>query len=182
MDRAAKSAAKMKKELSLDDVQYKAVKAINEDFAGKQSKVWSDSTLSKEAKHRQLKNLHQGRQDAIDKVLNDEQKSKWASHRAEQSKKRQAKMARHRSERLGEMQKELSLSDDQTSKIKAIDQEFGAKFRALREDSTLAREDTHERVKQLRQEYRSKTKSVLTEEQFKKWEMQKAAERKRRKF
>jgi len=79
------------------------------------------------------------------------------------------------------MQESLSLSDEQTSKIKSIDKEFGAKFHALRSDSTLAREDLRDKAKQLREEYRSKTKSVLTEEQFKKWELQ-MADRKRRKF
>jgi len=181
MDRAGKRADKMKTELGLDDVQYKAVKAINEDFADKQSKVWRDSTLSKEAKHTQLKVLHKGRKEAIGKVLNDDQETKWASYRAEETKKRKAKMARHQSERAERMQKDLALSNDQTSKIKAIDKEFGAKFRALRADSTLVREDAKEKAKQLRQDYRSRTKAVLTEEQFKKWELQKA-ERKRRKF
>ena len=90
-------------------------------------------------------------------------------------------MVKHRSDRIDKMKKDLALSDDQTSKIKAIDKEFGEKFRSLRADSTLAREDAKEKTKQLRQEYRAKTKAVLTEEQFKKWEMQKA-ERKRRKF
>ena len=181
MDRAAKSAERMKTELSLDDVQYQAVKAINEDFASKLLKVRGDASLSREAKHEQFRKLHHGRKEAIDKVLNDEQKAKWTAHQAEQSKKRQARMVKHRSDRIDKMKKDLALSDDQTSKIKAIDKEFGEKFRSLRADSTLAREDAKEKTKQLRQQYRAKTKAVLTEEQFKKWEMQKA-ERKRRKF
>lgn len=182
MERSGKQAERMKAELALDDVQYKAVKAINEEFAIKHSKVRQDSTLSEEGKHKQMKTLHQEKDAAIGKILTEEQKNKWTSIRSSRSDKHKAAMGRqHHSERAKRIQENLSLSDDQTSKIKAIDKEFGEKFRALRSDSSLAREDAREKAKMLRQEYHSKTKSVLTEEQFKKWESQKA-ERKRKKF
>ena len=181
MDRAARQADKMKTELSLDDVQYKAVKAINEDFANRQLKLRGDSTLSKQEKQKKAWTLRDEKNAAIAKVLTEDQKSKWKSYRASQAEKHKAGMAKYRGEHAQRMQESLSLSDEQTSKIKSIDKEFGDRFRALRSDSTLAREDLQKKAKQLRDEYRSKTKSVLTEEQYKKWEMQKA-DRKRRKF
>lgn len=182
MERSGKQAERMKTELGLDDVQYQAVKAINEEFAVKHSKVRQDSTLSKEGKHKQMRTLHQEKHAALGKVLTEEQKNKWASLRSSRSDKHKAAMGRqHHSERAKRMQENLSLSDDQTSKIRAIDKEFGEKFRALRTDSALAREDAREKAKILRREYHAKTKSVLTEAQFKKWESQKV-ERKRKKF
>ncbi|HET9279775.1 MAG TPA: hypothetical protein VFN95_16380 [Flavitalea sp.] len=181
MDRAARQADKMKTELSLDDVQYKAVKAINEDFANRQMKLRGDSTLSKQDMQKKARTLRDEKNAAISKVLTEDQKSKWKSYRVSQVEKHKAGMAKYRGEHAKRMQENLSLSDEQTSKIKAIDKEFGDRFRMLRSDSTLAREDLQKKAKQLREEYRSKTKSVLTEEQFKKWEMQKA-DRKRRKF
>lgn len=181
MDRAARQADKMKTELSLDDVQYKAVKAINEDFANRQLKLREDSTLSKQEKQKKAWTLRDDKNGAIAKVLTEDQKSKWKSYRASQAGKHKAGMAKYRGEHAKRMQESLSLSDEQTSKIKSIDKEFGDKFRALRNDSTLAREDLRGKAKLLREEYRFKTKSVLTEEQFKKWELQKA-DRKKRKF
>lgn len=181
VERSARQADKMKTALALDDVQSKAVKAINEEFALKFSNVRRDSTLTKEARHKQMRTLHQEKDAAIGKILTPEQKEKWASHRSAKSNKHKAAMRRHHGERSKRMQEKLSLSDDQASKIRAIDREFGEKFRALRSDSTLARDDAREKAKTLRQEYHSKTKSVLTEEQFKKWEEQKS-ERKRRRF
>ena len=181
MDRAARQADKMKTELSLDDVQYKSVKAINEDFANRQLKLRGDSTLSKQEKQKKAWALRDEKNAAITKVLTEDQKSKWKSYRASQAEKHKAGMAKYRGEHAQRMQESLSLSDEQTSKIKSIDKEFGDRFRALRSDSTLAREDLQKKAKQLRDEYQSKTKSVLTDEQFKKWEMQKA-DRKRRKF
>jgi Spy/CpxP family protein refolding chaperone len=181
VERSARQADKMKTELALDDVQSKAVKAINEEFALKFSNVRRDSTLSKDEKQKKMRNLHQEKDAAIGKILTPEQKEKWASQRAARTNKHRAHMGRHHGDRAMRMQEKLSLSDDQASKIKAIDKEFGEKFRALRSDSTLAHEDTREKAKMLRQEHHSKTKSVLTEEQFKKWEEQKS-ERKRKRF
>jgi len=181
MDRAAKQADKMKTELSLDDVQYKAVKAINEDFANRQLKLRGDSTLAKQEIQKKSWALRDEKNATIAKVLTEDQKGKWKSYRASQAEKHKAGMAKYRGEHAKRMQESLSLSDEQTSKIKSIDKEFGDRFRALRSDSTLAREDLQKKAKQLRGEYRSKTKSVLTEEQYKKWEVQKA-DRKRRKI
>ena len=181
MDRAARHADKMKTELSLDDVQYKAVKVINEDFANRQLKLRGDSTLSKQEKQKKAWTLRDEKNATIAKVLTEDQKSKWKSYRVSQAEKRKAGMTKYRGEHAQRMQESLSLSDEQTSKIKSIDKELGDRFRALRSDSALAREDLQKKAKQLRDEYRSKTKSVLTEEQYKKWEMQKA-DRKRRKF
>jgi hypothetical protein len=181
MDRAARQADRMKMELSLDDVQYKAVKAINEEFANRQLTLRRDSTLSKQEMQKKAWTLRDEKNAALAKVLTEDQKSKWKSYRASQAEKHKAGMAKYRGEHAQRMQESLSLSDEQTSKIKSIDKEFGDRFRALRSDSTLAREDLQKKARQLRDEYLSKTKSVLTEEQYKKWETQKA-DRKRRKF
>lgn len=181
MERAAKQADKMKTELSLDEVQYKAVKAINEEYADKQILVWRDSALSKESRHNKIRTLHQEKNAALKKVLTEEQHKKLVANRAAHAKKHKSRMARHHSDRAQRMQKNLSLTDEQTAKIKAIDKEFADKFSLLLDDSTLAKEDSRARAMQLREEYRSRTKSVLSEEQLKKWESRKA-EHKRKKF
>ncbi|HYI77302.1 MAG TPA: hypothetical protein VEW65_06745 [Chryseolinea sp.] len=180
MDRAAQQADKMKTELALDDVQYKAVKAINEDFANRHLKLRKDSTLSREEIQKQGRSLRQQKNGAIAKVLTEDQKTKWKSYRANHAEKHKAGIASYRGEHAQRMKERLSLSDEQTAKIKSIDKEFGEKFRALRNDSTLAREDVREKAKDLRNDYRSKTKSVLTEEQVKKWEQQRADRKKRK--
>ncbi len=181
MERASKQADKMKTELSLDEVQYKAVKAINEEYAEKQIEVWRDSTLSRESKHDRMRMLHNEKHAALKKVLTEEQHKKLEVNRAAHAKKYRARMARHHADRAQRMQKSLSLTDEQTAKIQAIDKEFANKFRELRSDSTLAGEDARTRARLLREEYQAKTKSVLSEEQLRKWEAQKA-EHKRRRF
>lgn len=178
--RMKNEAERMKTELSLDDVQYKSIKSINEEYGGKYSKVRGDSTLSKEAVQQQMKTLRLEKNAAVKKVLTTEQNARWESYRSAQGQKHRAHTKRSHQDRALHMQKNLSLSDEQTAKIKSIDKEFATKFQALRKDSTLARTGSNERVKQLKEEYRTKTKSVLTDEQLKKWEAQKAAWKKKK--
>ncbi len=57
MDRAARQADEMKKELSLDDVQYKAVKAINEDFANRHMKLRSGFNIVETGNAKKVEDL-----------------------------------------------------------------------------------------------------------------------------
>ena len=107
MDRAAKQAERMKTELGLDEVQYEAVKAISEDHAAKLTKLWSDSTLSKEARHEQMKVFHNEKEAALQKVLSEAQRKKLAENRLDQRSKHGARMARHQGDYADRMKKEL---------------------------------------------------------------------------
>ena len=180
LERAAKQAEKMRTELGLDEVQFNAVKAINEEYANELSQLRRDSTLSKEEKHKQMRTFHHEREAAFKKVLTEEQHKKLAANRSEQANKHRARMAKHQGAYADRIQKELSLTEDQASKLSAINKEFGQKFRALRSDSTMAQDDRKAKNKQLREEYQSKFKSILTEEQFKKWETLKSEHKRRR--
>jgi hypothetical protein len=181
MERAAKQADKMKTELSLDEVQYKSVRAIHEEFAEKVSALRKDSSLSKQAKRDGVKVLHAEKEVAIGKVLTEEQKLKWQSYQREQKKNRRSSLTKESGEHAQHMQKSLSLTDEQTSSLKAIDKEYAQKFRALKKESAMVRESIRQRAQILREEYLSKTKSILTEDQFKQWELQRT-ERKRKKL
>lgn len=168
MKRAARQADKMKLELSLDDVQYKSIKAIHEEYAGKQSQVRMDSALSKDAKRDLMKSLQREKSEAFKKVLSDEQSKKWQAYQKAQRHKHQSK--RQKGDHAMRMQKNLSLTDEQTAKVKALDQEFLKKFEALRRDTTLTRDDFRRKVEPARDEYVNQIKGILTDEQFIKWD------------
>lgn len=181
MERAAKHAERMKTELGLDEVQFKAVKAINEEHAEKLMKTRGDSTLSKEVKKQQMKTFHTERETALMKVLTEEQNRRRVANQSDHRRKQHgARMAKHQGDYAERMKKELSLTDEQSAKVKSINREFGQKFRTLRNDSTISKEDSQIKMKQLRIEHQAKIKSVLTEEQFKKWEKMKADHKRRK--
>ena len=129
MERAAKQAERMKTELGLDEVQFKSVKAINEEHAGKLMKLRRDSTLSKDAKHQQMKTMHNERETAIEKVLTEEQHKKRVANASEQRRDHGPRMAKHRADYGDRMQKELSLNEEQNAELKAINR-IRQKFRS----------------------------------------------------
>ena len=73
-------------------------------------------------------------------------------------------------DRIEQMAKELNLSDDQKGKLKPIFQQEAEKLKALREDTSLSREQRREKLKGIRDEIAAKVKGVLTTEQFEKWQ------------
>jgi hypothetical protein len=178
-ERAALQAENMKSELGLDDVQFSAVRAVLEEYSEKITFVRRDSALSEEIKHERVAKLHHERQAALKKVLTQDQYEKLPTSRSDQATKHRLRMTKYHEHHSRRMEKELSLTEEQAEKLKAINKEFGQKFRALRSDSTMAEEDKKTMAKQVRKEYRSKMTSIMTEEQLKKWEILKA-ERKRR--
>lgn len=173
-------ADKLKKELALDDVQYKSVIAINEEYAEKIGDLKRDSSISNESQHEQMRRMHHERDAAISKVLTSEQNAKWTSLRSDKRGKHSRSAPRSHEDHAARMQKSLSLTDEQVARIKTIDQEFVSKFQALKNDSTLAREDSRSKSHQLRKDYQTKTKAVLNQEQLAKWEAAQAEHRRKK--
>lgn len=72
--------------------------------------------------------------------------------------------------RIEKLKTELGLTDEQTTKIKAILFDETAALKALRDDSSVDRKDKREKMMELRKTYREKIEAVLTAEQKAKFE------------
>jgi len=73
-------------------------------------------------------------------------------------------------DRLEQMSKELSLSEEQKGKLKTIFQQEAEKIRGLRDDTSLTQEKRREKARGIREEFAGKVKEVLTKEQNEKWQ------------
>lgn len=73
-------------------------------------------------------------------------------------------------ERAAKMAEELGLNDDQKTKMAEVMKEQGPKLKALREDTSLSKEDKQAQMKALREASTEKVKGILTAEQFEKWQ------------
>ncbi|NJO84233.1 MAG: hypothetical protein HC828_16575 [Blastochloris sp.] len=73
-------------------------------------------------------------------------------------------------DRIEQMKTDLGLSDEQVTKIKAIMEEEKGSFKALRDDTTLSKEDKKAKMMELRKSQGDKIKAVLTPEQQVKFE------------
>ncbi len=71
--------------------------------------------------------------------------------------------------RADKMKTELSLSDDQYAKVKAINEKFAASHTKLRSDTSLTIGTSHKKMEKLRADQETQIKSVLTKEQLTKW-------------
>jgi Spy/CpxP family protein refolding chaperone len=73
-------------------------------------------------------------------------------------------------DRLEEVIAVLELSDDQKLKIKEVFQNHGEKFKALREDTGMSREEKMQEFKAIQEDIDSEMKGILTTEQYAKWQ------------
>ncbi len=71
---------------------------------------------------------------------------------------------------LDQMAKDLNLTDDQKTKVKAVLDEQQTKMKALREDTSVAQEDKRAKAKEIRDASQAKLKEILTPEQFAQWQ------------
>lgn len=74
---------------------------------------------------------------------------------------------------------ELGLTDEQRDKLRAAQRAQAEKLRAVREDSSLSREQKTAKARELRDSLMATTKSILTAEQFEKWEKSRESRRAR---
>jgi len=77
--------------------------------------------------------------------------------------------ASERNDRLKSVADELNLTDDQKTKVKPILQDEAQKLKALRQDTSLAKEDKKVKLKSIREDTNAKIKPILTADQLEKW-------------
>ena len=66
--------------------------------------------------------------------------------------------------------KELKLTDDQKTKLEAAIKDQQTKMKALREDTSLSKEDRHAKMKEIHEGFMTSVKAILTPEQLEKWQ------------
>ncbi|WP_291726242.1 Spy/CpxP family protein refolding chaperone [Bernardetia sp.] len=159
---------KMKEELDLSDAQVEQIKALHEKKREEMKKLRSEAKEENEERRAKMKAHHKEMKAEIDKILTPEQRKKAEALRAEH--KDPEKRAEKRLEKL---KSELSLTDAQASKVKSALVTKMTKMQALKEAAGEERVNKDER-KALHTAFENELKSILSDEQFKKYEEIKA--------
>ena len=73
-------------------------------------------------------------------------------------------------DRMQQVAKELNLTDEQKAQLKPVLQKEADKLKALRDDTSLSREQRREKVQAIRADIAAEAKKVLTAEQYEKWQ------------
>ena len=152
------------KDLDLTDAQKQKMKEVRENYRKEIAELNKNENITvKEMRDRKAA-LAKDHKAAVDEILTQEQKNKIQDQRKksiEQRKEMQAKRAE-------KMKKDLALSDDQSAKLKTMNESYKSKFESLRSNESLDRAAKKEQFEALKQQRKAELKNVLTQEQIKK--------------
>jgi Spy/CpxP family protein refolding chaperone len=165
----ARQAEKFKSELSLDATQYASIKDINKKYGAHFAKLRLDSTTGRNEKHTLIRNLRDDKEKEIVALLTADQKTKYEKLKAVRAEKRNERMQARSEKHHAQMVKELSLTNDQSVKMKNAHKAFREKAKLLREESRSGKEANKEEFRKLRKDHVSTLQSILTPDQFSKW-------------
>ncbi|AFM04912.1 hypothetical protein Fleli_2547 [Bernardetia litoralis DSM 6794] len=159
---------KMKTELGLSDTQVEQIKALHEKQKEESKDLRKEAREGNEESRAKMKANRAEFKAEMEKILTPEQRQKAEALRAEH------KDPNNRAEkRVEKMKTELSLNDAQATKVKAALVTEMTKMQALKEAAGEEKVDKSER-KALKTAFETELKSILSDEQFTKYEAIKA--------
>jgi Spy/CpxP family protein refolding chaperone len=152
--------------LNFSDQQKVQLKTMQQDFHQKMVVLNKNENITVKVMRDQKAALVQNQRKAFQQILTPEQKTKLEDMKKVHA-KRSEEMASHR---VDKMKEKLSLSEDQTAKIKSLGQHFREQMQQFRnappEDRTAKREAIVAMVKQ----HKEDLKGILTPEQMNKYQ------------
>ena len=154
------------KDLNLSDDQKQKMKGINETFKKQMSELRNNENITVKVMRDRRSAIAKEHRSAIQGLLTQEQKNKLQEHKAKSIEKRKEMQVK----RMEKMKKDLALTDDQSAKLKSMNESYRSKFETLRKNESLDRSAKQEQMKTLREQQKSELKNVLTEEQIQKLE------------
>jgi Spy/CpxP family protein refolding chaperone len=166
---------KMKTDLALTDAQYASIKSIDTKYNNKRDALKNDTAQTREAKGAAFKTMRTDEENEIAALLTADQKTKWDKLKAEHGEKRKEHFQKISEQREAKLKTTLGLSDDQSQKMKAVNQQFMEKFGALRKSDTKDKAA----FEKLKTDHEAAIKGILTPEQFQKWNTMRADMRKK---
>jgi Spy/CpxP family protein refolding chaperone len=152
------------KELNLTDEQKQQLKTIKENHRKQMTELKKNENLTVKEMRERKASLSKQNKAAVEGILTAEQKSKLQEQRAKSMQHRQQMQV----QRMEKMRKELALTDDQSSRLKTLNESYKAKFESLKAKESLDQTARREQFKALKKQQKAEFKNVLTQEQIQK--------------
>lgn len=149
------------KQLDLSDAQKQKMKSINEDFRKKMQELNSRENITVKEQRDRKTALMKDHKTQMDAVLTTEQKAKLEAFKTE----RKEKEKQMQEKRFEKMKTDLGLTEEQSGKIKKINEDFHSKLSAIKNNESLDRTKKAEQLKALKAQHEEQFKNVLTAEQ-----------------
>lgn len=154
------------KDLNLSDDQKQKMKEVKENHRKQMADLQKNENITVKEMRDRKATLAKEHKAAIDGILTQEQKNKVEEQRTKSLEKRQQMQA----QRAEKMKKQLALTDDQSSKLKTMNETYRSKFESVRKNESLDRTAKKEQFRALKQQQKEELKNVLTQEQIQKLE------------
>lgn len=152
------------KDLNLSDDQKQKMKEARENHHKQMSELNKNENITVKEMRDRKTSLSKEYRASIDGILTQEQKNKIQDQRNKSIEKRRDMQAK----RVEKMKKDLALTDDQSSKLKTLNDSYRSKFDNLRKDESIDRAAKKEQFQALHQQQKEDLKTVLTQEQIQK--------------
>ncbi len=156
----------MAKQLNFSEEQKTKAKLYHQDFKQKMQELNKNENITvKEMRDRKMALLKEQKA-KMNGLLTAEQKTKMAQMKAD----RKVKADQHFAQHLDKMKTKLGLTDQQVGQMKAQRESMQLKFKAIKENESLSREQKKEKLMSLKTEAREQHKKIFTPEQQQKME------------
>lgn len=180
-EKAEKFSEKMKETYSLTDEQADKLEASKLDFVTRARKIKADESITKEVKKAQLQAAKAVHDAKVKETLTAEQFTKYEADVAKKMEERQAKRevmktpegrAKHQTDH---MTSSLDLTPEQKEQVEQLNLKVAQKIQAVRENETLTQDQKVEFINGNKEDQKRVLKTILSDEQFAKWEEMQAA-------
>ena len=164
---------KLTEALELTEEQQVKAKEISERFITRIQAIKADTTIAVETKKAQFKELKKAHKEEIKAILDENQLVKLEQLEAERKAKKEAskKTPEERAEaQTQRMATALDLTEEQIEKVRILNLKVINKIQVIKEDESMTPEKKKEFIKGNKQDHKSVMKSILTDEQFVKYE------------
>lgn len=155
----------MAEELNLTEEQKTALRGFLEDSRTQMQALRNDTTLTREQRQERMREIAQRTQDNFRSILSVEQHMKADELRQRAEERVTARRQQTSDRAFDGLVKRLDLSEAQQTTIQSYREEERAQLQALRDDTTLTREQRLEQARTIRQQTQEKIRSTLTADQ-----------------
>ena len=154
------------KQLNLTDAQKEQFKTQRESFRKQMEELKKNDNITVKEWKSRMETLKKDQRTKMQGILTSDQKAQLEKMKAEHK----AMNEIDAKARMEKMKLHLGLTDEQAAKMKKSHTEMAEKMKALREDDKMDAEKKKEQMHDLMKKQKEQMKSILTEEQMKKFQ------------
>jgi len=155
-------------QLNLSADQKEKIKSLQEDTRKQMEELKKDDDITVKDWRAKREAIRKDQREKIQSLLTTEQKAQLEKSRMD----RRTKAEEDSKVRMEKMKQELNLTEEQSARLQNSRNDLRQKMQALRENQSLSDEAKKEQMKELMKQRKESLRSILTDEQWKKFQEQ----------